>query len=230
VQCPFLACHWPGYPHLETYHAASGSKCRNPTLREVWGRHSHSRKWDLGVLRDSQKLRMQLQGSKHLSLYCWKGFEASMSKMALHEPFGHLQHKLWSKEGPWVKLAIWLSTTKSWESTRSRCVQVKCNTSLKSSQGQLQVCFRPCPNRRSEREVINAQSPKSPNQDSFETPLWESREKLPFRCKCNEETQRVLHGGRWWLPLNPSNGESSESKVARGLSQHPECSKCELTH
>ncbi len=27
--------------------------CRNPTLREVWGRHSHSRKWDLGVLRDS---------------------------------------------------------------------------------------------------------------------------------------------------------------------------------
>jgi len=54
-------------------------KCRNPTLREVWGRHSHSQKWDLGVLRDSQKFRARLQGSKHLalrrSLYCWRGLE-----------------------------------------------------------------------------------------------------------------------------------------------------------
>ncbi len=33
--------------------------CRNPTLREVWGRHSHSRKWDLGVLRDSQNFRVR---------------------------------------------------------------------------------------------------------------------------------------------------------------------------
>jgi hypothetical protein len=55
-----------------------------------------------------------------------------MSKMTLHEPFGHLQHKLWSKEGLRVKLAIWLSTTKSWESTWSRCVQVECNTLWKS--------------------------------------------------------------------------------------------------
>jgi hypothetical protein len=40
---------------------------------------SHSRKWDLGVLRDSQKLKMRFQGSKHLasrcSLYRWKGLE-----------------------------------------------------------------------------------------------------------------------------------------------------------
>jgi hypothetical protein len=27
-----------------------------------------------------------------------------MSKMALHEPFGHLQHKLWQKEGSGVKI------------------------------------------------------------------------------------------------------------------------------
>jgi hypothetical protein len=33
--------------------------------------------------------------------------------MASHESFGHVQHKLWSKEGPGVKLAIWLATTKS---------------------------------------------------------------------------------------------------------------------
>jgi hypothetical protein len=66
--------------------------------------------------------------------------------MALHEPFGHLQHKLWSKEGPGVKLAVWLPITKSRESTWLRCVQVKCDTLLESSRGELQFWFRPRPN------------------------------------------------------------------------------------
>jgi hypothetical protein len=72
---------------------------------------------------------------------------------------------------------------------------------------------------------MNAQNPGSPNQDSFGTPLWESREKVPFKCKCGGETQRILYGGRWWLSPSPGRGESSESKVARGLSQHQECSE-----
>jgi len=63
---------------------------------------------------------------------------------------------------------------------------------------------------------MNAQSPGSQNWDSFETPLWESREKVPFGCKCGGETQRILYEGRWWLPLSPGHGESSESKVAHG--------------
>jgi hypothetical protein len=70
-----------------------------------------------------------------------------MSKMASHEPFGHLQHKLWLKEKLGVKLAIRLATTKSQESTWSQCVQVKCDTPLENSQRELQVCFRPHPNR-----------------------------------------------------------------------------------
>jgi hypothetical protein len=37
--------------------------------------------------------------------------------MASHDPLGYLQHKLWSKKGPGVKLPIWLLTTKSQEST-----------------------------------------------------------------------------------------------------------------
>jgi hypothetical protein len=65
-----------------------------------------------------------------------------------------------------------------------------------------------------------AQSPESPNQDNFGTPLWESREKVPFGCSLRGQMQRILYGGRWWLPPNPGRGESSESKVARGLSQH----------
>jgi hypothetical protein len=56
--------------------------------------------------------------------------------MALHEPFAHLQHKLWQKEGSRVKLGVKL-TTKSQESTQPRCVQVECNTPLESSQGEL---------------------------------------------------------------------------------------------
>jgi len=69
---------------------------------------------------------------------------------------------------------------------------------------------------------MNAQTPGSPNWDSFGTPFWESGEKVPFGCKCGGETQRILYGGRWWLPPSSGRGESSESKVARGLSQHQE--------
>jgi len=39
-----------------------------------------------------------------------------MSKMGLHDPFGHLKHKLWPNEGSGVKLPIWLPTIKSRES------------------------------------------------------------------------------------------------------------------
>jgi len=65
---------------------------------------------------------------------------------------------------------------------------------------------------------MNAQNPESPNQDSFGIPLWESWEKVPFRCKCSSETKKILYGGRWWLPSSPGRGESSESRVAHGLS------------
>jgi len=67
---------------------------------------------------------------------------------------------------------------------------------------------------------MNAQSSESPNRDSFGTPLWESRENVPFGYKCGRETQKILYGGRWWLPPSPGCGESRESKVARGLFQH----------
>jgi len=47
--------------------------------------------------------------------------------MGSHHPFGHLKHKLWPKEGSGVKLAIWLLTTKSRESTQFPCMHVVCN-------------------------------------------------------------------------------------------------------
>jgi hypothetical protein len=56
-------------------------------------------------------------------------------------------------------------------------------------------------------------------RDNFGTPTWESREKVPFRCKCGGVTQRILYGGRWWLP--PSSG--------RGVSCGPKCPWLVLT-
>jgi hypothetical protein len=77
---------------------------------------------------------------------------------------------------------------------------------------------------------MNAQSPRSPSRDNFETPLWESRDKKPFGCSLHGVTQSILYGGRWWLPPSPGRGESNESKVARGLSQHQKCFECDLTN
>jgi hypothetical protein len=143
-----------------------------------------------------------------------------MSKMASHEPFGHLQPKLWAKERPGVKLAIWLPTTKSRESTSSRRLQKGCNKALESSRGKLQLWFRPHSNRRPELGDMSSQNLGSPTRDNFGTPPWESREKMPFGCGSRGATHIILYGGRWWLPPNPGRGESSESKAACGLSQH----------
>jgi hypothetical protein len=64
-----------------------------------------------------------------------------MSKMGLHDLFGHLKHKLWPKERPRVKLVVWLPTTKSQESTQFPCVYVACNIFLESFQQGLQLAL-----------------------------------------------------------------------------------------
>jgi len=70
----------------------------------------------VGVPVDSWIFRGQFQGSKlnglRRFLYQWKALRTYISKMGSYCPFEHLKHKLWPKEGPEVKLAIWLPTTK----------------------------------------------------------------------------------------------------------------------
>jgi hypothetical protein len=56
-------------------------------------------------------------------------------------------------------------------------MQVNCDMPLESSQQELQLWFRPRPDPSWGREVMDAQSPGSPNRDSFGTPHWESQEK-----------------------------------------------------
>jgi hypothetical protein len=73
---------------------------------------------------------------------------------------------------------------------------------------------------------MNAQSPGSPNWDNFGTPLWESREKKPFGCRCSGVMQSILYGGRWWLPPSPGRGESSEFVLpvnCPNTNSDPEC-------
>jgi hypothetical protein len=62
--------------------------------------------------------------------------------MASHWSFGHLQLKLWAKEGPGVKLAVWLPTTKSRESTSSWCRLEESDMELESSRWELQLWFK----------------------------------------------------------------------------------------
>ncbi len=76
---------------------------------------------------------------------------------------------------------------------------------------------------------MSSQSPRTPTQDSFGTPPWESREKEPFECSLHRELQRILYGGRWWLPPSPGHGESSESKCLWFVPAPKGVSKCELT-
>jgi hypothetical protein len=75
--------------------------------------------------------------------------------MGSHDPFGHLKHKLWPKERSGVKRAIWLLTSKSWESTQFPFMQVTCDISLESSWRGLELCFKPHHNQRSTREVMS---------------------------------------------------------------------------
>jgi hypothetical protein len=82
--------------------------------------------------------------------------------MPSHWQFGHLQPKLWAKEGPGVKLAVWLPITKSQESTSSRRQFWACDMALKRSRRGLQLWFRPCRDPTPQSEVMAVQSSGSP--------------------------------------------------------------------
>jgi hypothetical protein len=58
-----------------------------------------------------------------------------------------------------------------------------------------------------------SQSLGNPKWDSFRTPPWEFQDKKTFECGCRGEAQRILYGGRWWLPSISGHGESCEFRV-----------------
>jgi hypothetical protein len=152
--------------------------------------------------------------------------------MPSHWSFGHLQPKLLAKEGPGVKLAVWLPITKSRESTSSRPLNWESATwrwkDLDEGYnfGLDLVAIRLC-----SRELW---APKVPRlqlgqfRDNFGTPTWESLEKEPFGCSPRNVAQRILYGGRWWLPSSPGRGESCVSKCPWLVPTPKGVPKCEL--
>ncbi len=81
------------------------------------------------------------------------------------------------RESNWVKLAVWLPTTKSRESTQFTWLQMTCNIPLERSWRELQLFFRPHFYQRSDRKVMGLQSPESPHWRDFGTPAREARER-----------------------------------------------------
>jgi hypothetical protein len=152
--------------------------------------------------------------------------------MASHWSFGHLQPKLWAKAGPGVKLPVWLPTTKSRESTRSRRALGEWNPALKSFQRGLQVWFRPCPDRRLGREGMMSQSLGSPKPGQFrdstlgvpgQTTIWV----WVWRSNVENTIGRMVvtppEPGSWcvmwvrvspWLVPTPNAGRMSSNQLA----------------
>jgi hypothetical protein len=99
-------------------------------------------------------------------------------------------------------------------------VQVECDTTLKSSQGELQVCFRPHPNQRFEQEIMNAQSFGSPNRD-----------KRPFGCGPRGEAQSILYRGGGGFPRVRAVVSQVNPKLPVAcLSSTKGAPECELTN
>jgi len=86
--------------------------------------------------------------------------------------------------------------------------------------------------RRGSRELWAAKVPGlQPGhfRDNFGTTTWESREKEPLGCSLGGASQRILYGGRWWLPSSPSCGESCGPKCPWLIPTPKGVSECELT-
>jgi hypothetical protein len=66
-------------------------------------------------------------------------------------------------------------------------------------------------------------------RDNFGTPTWESREKEPFGCSLGGVWQRILYGGRWWLPPSPGCGVSCGPKCLWLIPTPKGVPKCKLT-
>jgi hypothetical protein len=144
--------------------------------------------------------------------------------MASHWPFGHLSPKLWAKEGPGVKLAVWLPTTKSRESTSSRPLNWECDTSLERWRRGLQVWFRPRCDQTLQSGVMNSQSPETPPGTISGLQLGSLRKKSHLDV-VPETWRREYYMGEGGGFPRVRAVVSLVVQSARGLSQHPRVSR-----
>jgi hypothetical protein len=140
--------------------------------------------------------------------------------MASHWPFGHLQPKLWAKEGPGVKLAIWLLTNKSQESTSFRHPIWECNTSLERSQRGLQLWFRLRCDPTMKSGVMSSQSPGTPTGTISGLQLGSPGKKRHLDVSSAESCREYYKGEDGGFPRVQAV-VSQVSPNACDLSQHP---------
>jgi hypothetical protein len=143
--------------------------------------------------------------------------------MASHWQFGHLQPKLWAKEGSGVKLAVWLPTTKSRESTSRRRLE-ECNTTLESSRRELQHWFRTRPDPSLGRGAMAVQSYGSPT-GTLSGLHFRSPNKMCHSDVASATSRREYYMGEGDGFPRIRAMVSLVCPSARGKSQHPRVSR-----
>jgi hypothetical protein len=144
--------------------------------------------------------------------------------MAPHWSFGHLKPKLWAKERPGVKLAVWLPTIKSRESTSSWPPNWECKMSLERSWRGLQLWFRPRRDENPQSGVMSSQSLGTPIGTISGLQLG-SPEKKSHLDVASAGWRREYYMGEGGGFPRVRAVVSLVVQNARGLSQHPRVSQ-----
>jgi hypothetical protein len=140
--------------------------------------------------------------------------------MASHWQFGHLQPKLWAKEGPGVKLAVWLPTIKSRESTSFRRRLEECDTALESFRRELQHWFKTRPDSSLGRGAMVVQSSGSP-AGTLSGPHFGSPNKMCHSDVASATSRKEYYMGEGGGFPRVRAVVSLVCPSARGKSQHP---------
>jgi hypothetical protein len=146
--------------------------------------------------------------------------------MPLHWQFGHLQPKLWAKEGPGVKLAVWLPTTKSRESMPFRHPIWACDMALERSRRGLQLRFRPSRDPSPQSRVMAVQSSGSPAGTISGLHFGSPRNLCHLDVGAAERRRVYYMGDGGGIPRVRAM-VSLVVRSARGLSQHQRVSRKE---
>jgi hypothetical protein len=144
--------------------------------------------------------------------------------MASHWSIGHLQPKLWAKEGSGVKLAVWFPTTKSQESTSSWHPIWVCDMALERSQRGLQLWFRPRCDRTLQSGFMAVQSFGSPTVTISRLHLGSPKNLCHLDVAFTASYREYNMGEGGGFP-RVRVVVSLVCPSARGLSQHPKVSR-----